>query len=150
MTDSNWKDATTPEMVVTLQRTQQTAQVTLGELLVNGAHEAWTVEPGNGGLHQDIPAGRYALTVNFSQRFGRMLPLVLNVPGRLGIRIHPGNSDSDTEGCLLLGTKKQGLTVLHSREAVESFQGQLAHALASSRTVWITVIDVPKEPVLNV
>ena len=50
-----------------------------------------------------IPAGRYEITVTFSARFKRPLPLLMNVPNFEGIRIHPGNSSADTEGCLLPG-----------------------------------------------
>jgi hypothetical protein len=50
-----------------------------------------------------IPAGLYALTVDWSNRFNRYMPHVVNVPMFTGIRIHSGNGPENTEGCILLG-----------------------------------------------
>ena len=50
-----------------------------------------------------IPAGKYKVELTFSNRFQRILPLLLDVPGFTGIRIHPGNDAKDTSGCILVG-----------------------------------------------
>lgn len=50
-----------------------------------------------------IGCGTFALLVTHSPAFKRLLPLVDGVPGFVGIRIHPGNTQADTEGCLLVG-----------------------------------------------
>jgi hypothetical protein len=52
-----------------------------------------------------IPTGTYVVIVNHSNRFDKLLPLLLNVPGFAGVRIHGGNSADNTEGCLLVGEK---------------------------------------------
>jgi len=55
-----------------------------------------------------IPKGVYDVRITFSNRFQSRLPLLLNVPGFTGIRIHSGNSSKNTEGCLLVGMTWDG------------------------------------------
>jgi len=49
-----------------------------------------------------VPRGTYCVRVTYSNRFKTSLPLLLDVPGFEGIRIHGGNTASDTEGCILV------------------------------------------------
>lgn len=50
-----------------------------------------------------IPAGIYVIKIEWSNRFKRPLPRLLNVPGFTGILIHPGNTHENTDGCILPG-----------------------------------------------
>lgn len=96
-------------MQLKLTRTHLLPDATLGILDVNGSFECFICEdtvrpPGvKAPGATAIPAGRYEVTITFSARFQRPLPLLLNVPMFEGIRIHPGNTAADTEGCLLPG-----------------------------------------------
>lgn len=61
-----------------------------------------------------IPKGVYEVVITYSEKFKTYLPLLLNVPGYKGIRIHPGNTEVDTLGCLLPGISN-GSKVVQSR-----------------------------------
>jgi hypothetical protein len=50
-----------------------------------------------------IPEGRYEITLYNSPKFGRVVPILQNVPGHNYIEIHPGNFQMDTRDCLLPG-----------------------------------------------
>lgn len=62
-----------------------------------------------------IPYDTYKIIINYSNRFKRDLPLLLNVPQFEGIRIHPGNTAVDTHGCLLVGINTEKGKVTQSR-----------------------------------
>ena len=63
-----------------------------------GAQEVATLE------NEDyiIQAGTYPIAVTWSPKFKRMLPLLFNVPGRSGIRVHRGTKPEHSRGCILV------------------------------------------------
>ena len=62
-----------------------------------------------------IPEGRYELALTMSPKFGVVLPLLENVPGRSGIRIHTGTKPEHSKGCVLVTPfgKKQITDFIH-------------------------------------
>ena len=83
-----------------------------------------------------IPAGRYRVIVTPSVRFQRPLPLLVDVPGFAGVRIHPGNTVADTEGCILVGADRDSARVLQSRPAFERLFEQIRTAPGD---IWIGI-----------
>ena len=125
-------------MTLLLTRRPATDGAILSTLFVDGRFECYVLE----GAAVAIPLGHYPVTITPSQRFGVLLPLVNDVPGRSGIRIHAGNTEVDTEGCLLVGQDHTTTSVGHSRAALAALQGQLAYALAHGEAVWLDVTDI--------
>ena len=50
-----------------------------------------------------IPTGRYHVRKSMSPHLRYVTPELLNVPGRVGIRIHIANYVSQLEGCIAVG-----------------------------------------------
>ena len=86
-----------------------------------------------------IPRGAYNVVVTMSNRFKRDLPLLESVPGFEGVRIHPGNTSEDTEGCLLPGRGKTEKTVTESRAAFNELFGKIKAALDGGDTVTLEI-----------
>lgn len=134
-------------MNFTLIRRWFTDRSTIGELYLDGAEarQCYTLEDS---VRQEpkipgetaIPAGRYQVLVTHSARFKRPLPLLVNVPGFEGIRIHPGNAPCDTEGCILVGQTMAPDRVLRSRAAFEVLFPRIEAAVAQG-PVWLTILE---------
>lgn len=99
-------------MKLILTRDIFTPATTLGKLTLDGFNLCYTLEDTDrklesGGIKVKgktaIPRGTYKVVLTYSNRFKRILPLLLNVPQFEGIRIHTGNTSEDTEGCILVG-----------------------------------------------
>ena len=102
-------------MKLLIIRQHHGAEHTIGHLFVDGDNVCYTLEdkvrerpgepvgrwkvPGR----TAIPRGTYKVAITHSPRFGVPLPLIINVPGFSGVRIHPGNTSVDTDGCILVG-----------------------------------------------
>ena len=70
-----------------------------------------------------------------------MLPLLVDVKGYSGVRIHAGNGPDDTEGCILIGL---GLSdgenrIVNSRAAMIDFMDELEAALDAGVQVFLEI-----------
>lgn len=110
---------------------------TIGEMLIDDEKFCFTLEdavrdekiPGQ----TAIPYGSYDLITNYSNRFKRIMPLIQNVPGFEGVRIHSGNTDKDTEGCILVGYKKDKNYISQSKLAFTAFMQRLTKGLKEGK-----------------
>ena len=84
-----------------------------------------------------IPKGTYKVTLTWSPKFKRKLPLLSNVPGRRGIRIHPGNFYEDSSGCILLGVRCQIRALYKSQTCVNNFIDWLSK---QNEDIYITIV----------
>lgn len=129
-------------MDLRVKRLEFSDDSTIGELSVDGQFECYTLEdkvrPVKIMGKTAIPAGRYEIVINFSQRFQKPLPLLLNVPNFEGVRIHPGNVSANTEGCILVGDTKSVNFIGQSRVAFNRLF-QKMKAAAKTQKIFIEI-----------
>ena len=126
--------------LIRLRRTAHLPGGTEGVLFFpaeSGQSPMATLEPPASGAHPAIPAGEYALRLDvvsprfarsprrWSAAWGARLPRLMQVPGREGILIHPGNRPADSSGCVLIG---RAVGVLRLADSVDTFH-RLMHVL---------------------
>lgn len=139
-------------MNMKLLRKTFTEESTIGDLSVNGKHECFTLEDRVRAVKihgkTAIPAGIYEVTITFSDKFKKPLPLLLNVPNFTGIRIHPGNTAVDTEGCILVGTTKTADFVGNSRVAFKALFAKIEAALKKEK-IFMEIVGGTHEDVAH-
>lgn len=119
-------------MILTLKRIAFRYSYTIGKLYVDGVYVCDTIEDMDRGLNDSmdeneikarkvygetaIPYGTYKVSITYSPKYKKMMPLIENVKGFSGIRIHSGNTAKDSLGCIIVGKNKKVGMVLDSRE----------------------------------
>lgn len=119
-------------MRLTLIRIANRPTYCIGKLYIDGIYQCDVLEDTDRGLDDKmteaeilkkkvkgqtaIPSGVYPVYITWSPKYKKPMPLIENVKGYSGIRIHSGNSAKDTEGCLLVGKNKEVGKVLESRK----------------------------------
>lgn len=124
-------------MELTLQRKWPRDGYIIGNLLVDGKKLCHTLEPPRHRNHPCIPAGRYKVVVNYSPKYKKNMPRLLDVPGRSGILIHTGNTAADTLGCILVGENLVVGKVLNSRATFN----KLFPLIQAADECYINVVD---------
>ena len=85
-----------------LIRTSKAVKAVWGKMFLGGVpREITTLENSD----YIIPDGTYPVSVTYSPRFQKNLPLIDKVPGRSGIRIHTGTRPEHSQGCVLVNAK---------------------------------------------
>ena len=106
-------------MEILVKREYKKKDYTIGKMYINGEYFCDTLEDTDRGLKRDmslselkelkeygrtaIPTGEYVLTITYSDRFAKMMPLINDVPAFSGVRIHPLNTSKETDGCIGVG-----------------------------------------------
>ena len=113
-----------------LERRYKGSKYTIGKLFINDEYFCDTIEDIDRGLKSSmsveyikkkkvyaetaIPTGTYKIEMTYSNKFKRILPLLVDVKGFSGIRIHRGNTEIDSSGCIIVGENKVKGKVINS------------------------------------
>lgn len=134
-------------MLITIKRYKSSEKGTVGRMFFDGFYFCFTLEDvvrSDGVKIQGqtaIPAGNYEVTIDMSNRFKKLMPHVLNVPLFSGIRIHPGNTSENTEGCILVGrTNPERGKIGESKLAFDEFMVKLETGLKKGK-VFLELIN---------
>lgn len=88
--------------VIHLIRTSKAVKAVWGKMFLGGiVGEITTLENAD----YIIPDGTYPVSVTYSPRFQKNLPLIDKVPKRSGIRIHTGSRPEHSQGCVLVNAR---------------------------------------------
>lgn len=146
-------------MKLLVTRISKQENYTIGKLYINGVYECDTLEDktrllidynrdgdfddsGEGKIfgRTAMPEGVYKVVIDYSSHFKKDLPHILEVPGFIGIRIHPGNTENDTEGCILLGFNKVKGKVIDSQKTFAVVFDKLKKAIEAHESVTIEIV----------
>lgn len=112
-------------MKLSVVREHGTKNYTHGKLYINGVYFCDTLEDEERDVkiprETAIPCGIYKVIINMSNRFKKLMPLLLAVPNFEGVRIHNGNTKDHTEGCILVGKKLKEGFVGNSKSTFKDF-----------------------------
>lgn len=142
---------------MTVLRKEWSSVSTIGDMLIDNKFYCYTLEDidrqHNGSSRKlwrrdlkiagrtAIPYGKYEIIINWSNKFQCPMPLLLNVPDYEGVRIHAGNTDADTEGCILVGSTQGKDFIGNSRSTFKSLFPIIREALKVGK-VWITIGNI--------
>ena len=144
-------------MEITVLRKEWTDKSTIGDMLIDDKFYCYTLEDVDRQYNSNIrklwrkelkiagqtaiPYGRYEIIINWSNKFQCPMPLLLNVPDYEGVRIHAGNTDANTEGCILVGATQSKDFIGNSRSTFKSLFPMIREALKVGK-VWITIGNI--------
>lgn len=135
-------------MRIVVERVEMKDEWTGGVLSIDGKEFCKTLEDTDRRLESGgekvyartaIPRGAYRVVLNHSNRFNKTLPLLVGVPQFKGIRIHAGNTDEDTEGCILVGEWRDGGYLHNSRATMAKLMNVLGKAIDDLDEVFLEV-----------
>lgn len=154
-------------MKLLLDRKWKKEGYTIGQLYVDGVFFSNTLEDKDRGLTSSmsleeikrikkagitaIPTGTYKVRMDItSPKYGNRewfinncnkgkVPRLENVPGYVGILIHPGNIAEHTDGCILVGKNDVKGKVTKSKEYFLSLYNKLYNAYKKGESIEIMV-----------
>ena len=152
-------------MKLQLNRRYKGKGYTIGSLCVDGVKFCDTLEDTDRGLTSSmtldeikakkvkgataIPTGVYTVNMNtvsprckeraWAKPYGGIVPRLEAVPGYVGVLIHPGNTATDTEGCILVGRNTVVGRLTESRNTYLKLMALLVEANKKGELITIDI-----------
>jgi len=139
-------------MELRLRRLYQKDDYTIGPLYINGQYFCDILEDSVRDLNKDgdlldegegkipsktaIPYGSYDIILSISPKFGRVLPLLLNVKHFTGIRIHAGTK---SDGCLVIGENTVPGKVINGKKYETKLIQMMLDAIYNNESIQIII-----------
>lgn len=145
-------------MNITVDRYKSDSNTTLGKMSLDGVFECYTLEDEFRAVkvmkETRIPAGRYRVLLrtegSHHLQYMKLFPEIhkgmlwlQDVPGFQWILIHIGNTEKDTDGCLLVGQTRdeKTMTIQRSTPAYRQMYEKVIAAMDRGEEIWITYQD---------
>lgn len=152
-------------MLLTIKRIYKGSRYTIGHLYIDGLRFCDTLEDRDRGLRDDmtlaavklrkvwgrtaIPTGSYRIDMKtvspslkdktWAMPYGGVVPRLVGVKGFDGVLIHPGNTDADTAGCVLVGENKVKGKVVNSVKTYHALMTRLVAAECRGETITLEI-----------
>lgn len=112
-------------MNLTLRRNDFTPDGIFGELLAESGEVLAATLEHSYECEPKMPSGDYSCIRRLSPHFGYDVFLISGVPEHDFIEIHIGNLQQDSEGCVLLGLRRDGVAIRGSKLAFQAFMKRM-------------------------
>jgi hypothetical protein len=122
---------------------EQCVHSTQGAFYIDEKFYCWSLElpwKDNEDNVSCIPEGTYKVIVDHSESKQRMLPHILDVPSRAGIRVHVANFPSEIKGCISLGKIAKADSVFDSGGAFNPFFSLLLESISKGEECTLEII----------
>ena len=138
-------------MKCVLQRKPSSADWMVGSLFIEGHFFCFTLEDElrETKLQAEtaIPSGLYEVVLEDSPKFGAATITLKDVKGFSHIRVHGGNDDDQTEGCILVGDQIDAdlgkISGAQARGVLQLLKERLMVAFDAGDRVWLEVRNAP-------
>ena len=131
-------------------RSEFYGESTIGKLFVNSNYFCDTLEDTDRKLEfypnnkingmTAIARGIYEIEMMYSNHFKKNMPFLKNVKNYLGVMIHPGNTNADTLGCILVGKKVNSNFITDSKNTFLRLMSIIEIAMENNEKITIEII----------
>ena len=128
-------------MELRVERLWKKDKYTVGRLFVDGNMFCNTLEDRLRDLSAEKKISEQTVIYNWSPKFGRNLPRLLNVPYFDGILIHPGSTADDSAGCILVGKNTEVGRLTESRYTSDRLNVLIEDAQRKGEEITIEIIN---------